>query len=166
MRDCCLGNIKLHFQPTAWLRILRAQIFYCINWIQFSTSIQFTIQFNSCTEAKKTRSFKLDFHALVILLSRDLLFPISQSSSERLTKRKFHDFLTLTSTENLLTRAGFELAPSGILTWNFLGSTFSEDNSQKWELKHRKFSRIASSRRDCNLAHLNWIKWAQWLNWW
>ena len=29
-------------------------------------------------------------------------------------KRKFHDFLTLlTSTEKLLTQAGFELAPSG-----------------------------------------------------
>ena len=33
---------------------------------------------------------------------------------QRNMKRKFHDYLTLTTTEKLLIRAGFELAPSGI----------------------------------------------------
>ena len=33
---------------------------------------------------------------------------------QRNMKRKFHDYLTLPTTEKLLTRAGFELAPSGI----------------------------------------------------
>ena len=33
---------------------------------------------------------------------------------QRNMKRKFRDYLTLPTTEKLLTRAGFELAPSGI----------------------------------------------------
>ena len=45
-------------------------------------------------------------------------------------KRKFHDFLTLlASTEKLLTRAGFELAHSGIIFVHGSACEVDDDNN-------------------------------------
>ena len=63
---------------------------------------------------------------------------VSSFNTIKIIKRKFHDFLTLlTSTEKLLTRAGFELAPRehqrNLLCFNSISGSswsFSEDNSE------------------------------------
>ena len=60
---------------------------------------------------KRTIYSRDDLALSVRIYSVSILF---QNHPQRNMKRKFHDFLTLlTSTEKLLTRAGFELTPSG-----------------------------------------------------